>query len=105
MHIKPFQMALIRNQLRHAAHSPFYATKFIRCGVDVDQIKSQTDFENLPFSDKDELRGVYPLGRRLLRNAMLCAFIHLPGRLEGRHLPLYPAGTGRLVVMMHRVLK
>jgi phenylacetate-CoA ligase len=62
MQMKPFQMALIRNQLRHALSSPFYAAKFIRAGIDVNDLHTQKDFEKLPFSDKAELRNVYPLG-------------------------------------------
>ena len=34
--------------------SPFYAKKFE--GIDLNQIKSQEDFEKLPFSNKSDLR-------------------------------------------------
>lgn len=40
--------------------SPFYAKKFE--GIDLNQIKSQEDFEKLPFSNKSDLREAYPLG-------------------------------------------
>ena len=40
--------------------SPFYAKKFE--GIDVAAVRTQADFERLPFSEKDDLRGVYPLG-------------------------------------------
>lgn len=40
--------------------SPFYAQKFE--GIDLSDIRSQADFEKLPFSEKDDLRAAYPLG-------------------------------------------
>ena len=40
--------------------SPFYKEKFK--DVDLSRIKSQEDFESLPFTDKEDLRGAYPLG-------------------------------------------
>ncbi|MCI9273603.1 MAG: phenylacetate--CoA ligase [Clostridiales bacterium] len=38
----------------------FYQKKFE--GVDVDAIRSQSDFEKLPFTNKSDLREAYPLG-------------------------------------------
>jgi phenylacetate-CoA ligase len=40
--------------------SPFYAKMFE--GLDVEDIKTQADFEKLPFTNKDDLRDAYPLG-------------------------------------------
>ncbi len=40
--------------------SPFYREKF--AGIDVDAIDTWEDFERLPFTDKEDLRGAYPLG-------------------------------------------
>ncbi|MDR1954491.1 MAG: phenylacetate--CoA ligase [Candidatus Methanoplasma sp.] len=40
--------------------SPFYKMKFK--GIDLSKIKTQEDFEKLPFTDKDDLRDAYPLG-------------------------------------------
>ncbi len=40
--------------------SPFYAKKFD--GIDLSDIQTQKDFEQLPFSEKADLREVYPLG-------------------------------------------
>lgn len=40
--------------------SPFYAEKF--ADLDPRDVKSQADFEKLPFTDKDDLRKAYPLG-------------------------------------------
>lgn len=40
--------------------SLFYAKKFE--GIDLEDVRTQKDFEKLPFSEKDDLRAVYPLG-------------------------------------------
>ena len=40
--------------------SPFYAEKFK--DIDPAGVRTQEDFEKLPFSEKDDLRRVYPLG-------------------------------------------
>ena len=55
------QLELITNQLATIKErSPFYAKKFE--GIDVTDVRTQADFEKLPFSEKDDLRAVYPLG-------------------------------------------
>lgn len=55
------QLELIANQLATIKErSPFYAKKFE--GIDVAVVRTQADFEKLPFSEKDDLRAVYPLG-------------------------------------------
>ena len=55
------QLELITNQLATIKErSPFYAKKFE--GIDVSDVRTQADFEKLPFSEKDDLRAVYPLG-------------------------------------------
>ena len=55
------QLELITNQLATIKErSPFYAKKFE--GIDVADVRTQVDFEKLPFSEKDDLRAVYPLG-------------------------------------------
>lgn len=40
--------------------SPFYRRMFE--GIDMSEIKTQEDFESLPFTDKGDLREAYPLG-------------------------------------------
>ena len=68
MQIKPDQMELIREQLRTLKdRSPFYAQKF--AGLDVADVTTQADFEQLPFSEKDDLRAVYPLGLQAVPDA------------------------------------
>ena len=44
--------------------SPFYARKFD--GIDMAAIRTQSDFESLPFSEKDDLRAAYPLGLQVV---------------------------------------
>lgn len=54
-------LSLIKTQLKRVmAANGFYAEKLK--GIDIDSINSQSDFEKLPFSEKDNLRNAYPLG-------------------------------------------
>ena len=55
------QFALIKEQLRNlTSQECFYKHKLE--GINVDDIKSQEDFEKLPFTWKGDLRDAYPLG-------------------------------------------
>ena len=55
------QFALIKQQFATLKErSAFYAAKFD--GIDLSDVQTQEDFEKLPFSEKDDLRRVYPLG-------------------------------------------
>ena len=55
------QLSAIRALLRTLPEkSAFYRQKF--AGVDTTSIQTREDFEQLPFSDKDDLRAAYPLG-------------------------------------------
>ena len=55
------QFSLLTKQLRNLKQrSPFYAKKF--ADINLDDIRTQADFERLPFSEKDDLRAAYPLG-------------------------------------------
>ena len=68
MQMKPEQLELIREELKTIKdRSPFYAKKFE--GIDVADVASQADFEKLPFSEKDDLRAVYPLGLQAVPDA------------------------------------
>ena len=52
---------MIKNQLKRVmAAGGFYAEKLK--DVDIDGIRTQEDFETLPFSEKADLRNAYPLG-------------------------------------------
>jgi phenylacetate-CoA ligase len=42
--------------------SPFYQQRFKAAGIVADDVKTMVDFENLPFTDKGDLRNAYPLG-------------------------------------------
>lgn len=61
MNIAPEQFSLIKEQFKTLKErSEFYARKFE--GIDLRDVQTQEDFEKLPFSEKDDLRQVYPLG-------------------------------------------
>ncbi len=61
MQMTPEQLEMITSQFRTLKdRSPFYAKKFE--GIDITDVKTQADFEKLPFSEKDDLRAAYPLG-------------------------------------------
>ncbi len=61
MEISTEQFDLIKKQFTTLkSRSSFYAEKFK--DVDLGRIETQSDFEQLPFSEKDDLRNAYPLG-------------------------------------------
>lgn len=45
-----------------AENSPFYKSLFSKHSINTGKIKSIEDFQKLPYSDKTDLREVYPLG-------------------------------------------
>ena len=61
MEMKLEQLEQIKTQFETLKdRSPFYAKKFE--GIDLSDVRTQEDFEKLPFSEKADLREVYPLG-------------------------------------------
>lgn len=61
MNMKPEQLEQIKEQFKTLKErSSFYAKKFE--GIDLSGVQSQEDFQKLPFSEKADLREVYPLG-------------------------------------------
>ncbi|MDR0309491.1 MAG: phenylacetate--CoA ligase [Candidatus Methanoplasma sp.] len=63
MKMNAYQAKKIMNTLSTIKDkSPFYGEKFK--DIDLSKIRTQEDFEKLPFTDKEELRGAYPLGLR-----------------------------------------
>ena len=61
MEMQPAQLEAITKQLASLKErSPFYAKKFE--GIELGDVKSQADFEKLPFTEKADLRDAYPLG-------------------------------------------
>ncbi|MEF2654831.1 MAG: phenylacetate--CoA ligase [Eggerthellaceae bacterium] len=61
MEMKLEQLEQIKAQFETLKdRSPFYAKKFD--GIDLSDVQTQEDFEKLPFSEKANLREVYPLG-------------------------------------------
>jgi len=56
-----YQKEMIMRELSTLkSHSPFYAQKYK--DIEVENIKTQEEFEKLPFTDKADLREAYPLG-------------------------------------------
>lgn len=61
MKMKESQFQLIKAQLEDlTGRESFYQKKLE--GVDMGAVQSQEDFENLPFTEKSDLRDAYPLG-------------------------------------------
>lgn len=61
MDMQPQQWKMIAKQFETLKErSAFYAKKF--ADIDLRDIKNQEDFQKLPFTDKADLRGCYPLG-------------------------------------------
>ncbi|MDR1913274.1 MAG: phenylacetate--CoA ligase [Clostridiales bacterium] len=56
----------IQAAIKHAKRSPYYAKKF--ADIEPTDIKTQEDFQKLPFSDKADLREAYPLGLAAVPN-------------------------------------
>lgn len=61
MKMKESQFMLIKEQLKKLAGQECFYQKKLE-GIDIDSIKSQEDFEKLPFTWKGDLREAYPLG-------------------------------------------
>ena len=61
MHISEEQIRLVNKQINALVSAgSFYGKKLEEAGIR--EINSQEDFENLPFSEKADLRDAYPLG-------------------------------------------
>ncbi|MBR4621967.1 MAG: phenylacetate--CoA ligase [Ruminococcus sp.] len=61
MQMKQEQLEQIRHQLHRLQKAGGFYAKRLE-GIDIDAIKSQEDFEKLPFTWKGDLRDAYPLG-------------------------------------------
>lgn len=61
MELTRIQFDLLKQQFETLKErSAFYAKRF--ADIDLGDVKTQADFEALPFSEKDDLRAAYPLG-------------------------------------------
>ena len=61
MQMQTAQLETIIKQLSTLKErSPFYARKY--ADIDLSDVRTQADFEKLPFTDKGDLREAYPLG-------------------------------------------
>lgn len=61
MQMKEQQLNLIKEKLKTLTSQECFYQKKLE-GIDIDAIKSQEDFEKLPFTWKGDLREAYPLG-------------------------------------------
>ena len=66
MKMKEEQFELIKAQLKKLTSQDCFYQKKLE-GINVDDIKSQEDFEKLPFTWKGDLREAYPLGLRAVK--------------------------------------
>lgn len=61
MIMNEYQLETVKRRLSTIkTDSPFYGKKF--AGIDLSKVVDQESFENLPFTDKADLRDAYPLG-------------------------------------------
>lgn len=56
------QLSRLKETLRRAGRVPYYKDVFTRCGINTDSINSLADLKKIPFTNKADLRGHYPLG-------------------------------------------
>ena len=95
MELTKDQFDLIKEQFKTLKErSPFYAKKFE--GIDLSDVQTPADFQKLPFSEKADLREVYPLGLAAVpEEDRACALIFRHHRYSGGY-PLHPEGCVRL---------
>ena len=85
----------IRASIRHAMEGgAFYAQRF--AGINADDIRTEADFRKLPFTDKGDLRGAYPLGLQAVPDEQVVR-IHSSSGTTGTPviIPYTAAGRGR----------
>lgn len=54
------QVKKLRENIRHACNSPFYAKRFSDAGISPESIRIPDDIQKIPFLYKDDLRSCYP---------------------------------------------
>ncbi|MDR3149040.1 MAG: phenylacetate--CoA ligase [Oscillospiraceae bacterium] len=59
-------LSQIRSNIAHAKKSEYYGK--LLADIEPDEIKTESDFQKLPFSDKEDLRAAYPLGLSAVPN-------------------------------------
>ena len=79
MKLSAEQLKLVDNQIKRLLNSESYFGKMYK-EAGITGVKSQEDFEKLPFVDKAELRNAYPLGIQAVLDEELYVFIHLQER-------------------------
>lgn len=61
MQLTKIQLEQVDAQVKRLLHSESYYGKVLK-EHSIEKVETQEDFENLPFSSKDDLRNAYPLG-------------------------------------------
>ncbi|MDP4092620.1 MAG: phenylacetate--CoA ligase [Bacillota bacterium] len=86
--------------------SPFYKQKFKISGVSIEDIKSPDDIEKLPFTTKEELRDIYPLGLQAVPDEKVVR-IHSSSGTTGKPIiiPYTAQDVDDWAVMMARCYK
>ncbi|MDR1061429.1 MAG: phenylacetate--CoA ligase [Clostridiales bacterium] len=67
MEMRAETLEAIRRSIARAKKSEFYGKRF--AGVEPGDIRTESDFIRLPFTEKDDLRDAYPLGLRAVPEA------------------------------------
>lgn len=60
--IEAVQVERLRETVRRAAQTPFYARRLAEAGLSPESIRHPDDIRRLPFTGKDDLRASYPQG-------------------------------------------
>lgn len=60
--LQEFQLARLKETVKHAANSPFYKEVFEKNGITPDSIQTLDDLRKIPFTTKNDLRSHYPFG-------------------------------------------
>ncbi len=60
--LEELQSERLKETLRRAVKSPFYAKKYAEAGIDVEKISGIGDLAKLPFTVKQDLRDNFPFG-------------------------------------------
>lgn len=93
MRMTELQFRLIKENLRLLTSKPcFYKEKLQ--DIDIESIKTQEDFEKLPFTWKGDLREAYPLGLQAVPDEEIVRIFR--DHRDADHHSLYPERRGRL---------
>ena len=95
MRMTELQFRLIKENLRLLTSKPcFYKEKLQ--DIDIESIKTQEDFEKLPFTWKGDLREAYPLGLQAVPDEEIVRIHSSSGTTGTPIIILIPERRGRL---------